>query len=321
MTQAPPRPPRAATDTPRLRDGGREAPSHPVGVALFLRLFFFLVRRAPWFPRLVRPLAVRATVWVSGTIRRGTGRNARRIYGRDLSRRERGRFARGVVGSFYDFCVDVGRGLPASSWRGRVAGVEGRDAYDACRRGGTGAILVTLHMGSFEAGLAALRSVEPRVSVVFLRDPFADFETARADLRQSLGVRELALDDGYDALTKIPHALRRNEVVVMQGDRAYPGQRSRVVPFLHGHLRLPLGPARLARMCGSPIVPVASVRRPDGRFDVHLGPPVEVGDDDGAAVRAVAAVFESWVRRWPTQWLALRPAFCEDGDALFVPRS
>ena len=298
---------------------------HPWGVVVMLRLFFWTAPRALWVPRLLRQPAIWVAVWVSGAIRQGTAANYRRIVGRAPTRREHGRFARAVVARFFDFVVDVGRAQGAAAWQGRVADVHGQRAYLASRKSGRGAMLVTLHMGSFEAGLAALRGVERDVSVVFLRDRFADFEASRRRLREGLGVREIALDDGLAALAAIPAALRRNGVVVMQGDRAYPGQRSQVVPFLHGRLRLPLGPVRIARMCGSPIVPVASVRRPDGRFDIHLGTPVPVsasgdepagesGGTDGIdpAVRAIARAFERLVAADPTQWLALRPAFVED---------
>ena len=300
----------AVAPLPAVRAAAEPMP-HPAGVAVLLRLFFLLARRASWFPRLIRPFGIFSTIAVSGVIRRGTRANARRIFGRDLSPRERRRFTRAVVGHFYDFVVDVGRGLDAAAWQRRVAGAHGRDRYLACRATGRGAVLVTLHMGSFEAGLAALRTVEDRVSVVFLRDRFADFEAARSRLRRDLGVREIALDDGVAAMAAIPAALRRDEAVVMQGDRAYPGQRSLDAPFLGGTLKMPTGPARVARMCGSPLVPVAAVRRDDGRFDIRLGEPIEV-DDEETATRRVAAAFAGFVARWPAQWLVLRPAFAED---------
>ena len=283
---------------------------HPKGVVVMLRIFFWTARHARWVPWLLRKPAIWVAVWVSDVIRHGTAANFRGIHGRKPGRGEGRRFARAVVGRFYDFVVDVGRGQSAPQWRERVADVHGHDRFVACRQGGRGAMMVTLHMGSFEAGLAALRGVEEDVSVVFLRDRFANFETSRRRLREALGVRELALDDGMASLTQIPAALRRNGVVVMQGDRAYPGQKSEIVPFLHGHLRLPLGPVRIAAMCGSPIVPVASVRRSDGRFDVHLGEPIEPDADD--AVQRIAAEFERLIAAHPTQWLALRPAFVED---------
>ena len=299
-----------ATRTPAVRAAAEPMP-HPRGVAVMLRLFFLLARRAGWLPRLVRPISIWVTVRVSGVIRHGTRANAARIFARPLSPGERRRFTRAVVGHFYDFVVDVGRDLDAAGWRARVAGTTGRDRYLRCRRSGRGALLVTLHMGSFEAGLSALRSVEGRVSVVFLRDRFADFEAARSRLRRELGVRELALDDGLPAMVAIPAALRRDEVVVMQGDRAFPGQKSADLPFLGGTLRVPTGPVRVAAMCGSPLVPVASVRRPDGRFDVHLGEPIDAAADD--ALGRLAAAFAGFVTSWPDQWLVLRPAFAEDG--------
>ena len=106
----------------------------------------------------------------------------------------------------------------------------------------------------------------------------------------------------------------------MQGDRAMPGQRSQAVPFLHGHLRLPLGPVKLAQLTGSPIIPVFLVRGQRGGFCVHLAEPIEVDPNaepiDGVdpAVRAIGRTIESFVARFPEQWLVLNRAFVEDAE-------
>ena len=74
-------------------------------------------------------------------------------------------------------------------------------------------------------------------------------------------------------------ALRNNHVVVMQGDRAMPGQKARAVPVLGGHLLLPLGPVRLAEISGSPMMPVFAVRTELGRCRLFAEPPIEVDPD------------------------------------------
>src|SRR5205823_1576482 len=124
------------------------------------------------------------------------------------------------------------------------------------------------------------------------RDAFPAFERIRGDMRRELGVEEAAIDDGLPTLMRLRDALLANEVVVMQGDRAMPGQRSQSVPFLHGRLRMPIGPVKLARLTGSPIVPVFVLRGARGRFRIHLGEPNDV-DEIEPALLALARVFES----------------------------
>lgn len=299
---------------------GAERP-HADGVTgAALSALFRAAGSAPWLLKLLRPLAIRATVWWSDELVGNVSCNARRIFGREPSAAERRAFARAVVGSFYDFIADLGRTARATAddLPARMERVEGEPAYLAARRAGGGAVLVTAHMGSFEVGLAALRGVEGRVHVVFKRDTFPAFDRIRSRCRAMLGVYEAPVDDGLTTLMNLRDALRADEVVVMQGDRAMPGQRSQVVPFLHGHLRLPIGPVKLARLTGSPLVPVVVVRAQGGRFRVHLCEPIRIDpaapDADGVdpALLAVARAIEPFVARYPEQWLTLARAFVED---------
>ena len=282
--------------------------------------FFWLASHAPRLTAAVRPLAVRLVPLASRTVRRRTRRNATRILGRTLAPAEEVAFTRGVVDSFYRFIADVGRSgrEPVARLLARIDRVDGEDAYRALRARGRGAVLVTAHMGSFEVGLAALTRVERRVHVVFKRDASGPFESMRTRMRRRIGVVEAPVDDGLGTWTALREALANADVVVMQGDRAHPGQRTTVVPFLHGHLRVPTGPVRLARLAGTPIIPVFTVRLPSGRFLVSLHPAIDPGtahdgpDSTDPAILAVARSIEIMVAAYPTQWLVLGAAFEED---------
>lgn len=258
---------------------------------------------------------MRAALTGAPAVRRATAANLARILNRAPTRRERARFARAVLGSFYDVVADLGRlrGATASDLRARVVGVEGEDAYRAARARKKGAVIVTAHVGSFEAGLAALAGAEPAVHVVFKRDEFPAFERIRSGLRRALNVREAPIDDGWPTLLQLRAALLADEVVVLQGDRAYPGQRRAPMRVLGGTLALPTGPAALARLAGSPLVPTFALRELDGRFRVQLHPPVWPDAGEGAALRAFADALADVLRARPEQWLVLHEAFIEDG--------
>ncbi|MBC7772115.1 MAG: hypothetical protein H7210_06455, partial [Pyrinomonadaceae bacterium] len=59
--------------------------------------------------RLLRPLACVAVPLASPKVRGALQKNARRIFGKELSAAEQRRFTRQVVGSFYDFVLAVTR--------------------------------------------------------------------------------------------------------------------------------------------------------------------------------------------------------------------
>ena len=163
--------------------------------------------------------------------------------------------------------------------------------------------------------------------MVFKRDSVDAFEHMRAKLHDALGIIEAPIDDGLTTWIALREALLNNEVVVMQGDRAVPGQRSEVVPFLHGHLRLPTGPVRLAQLTGAPIIPVFAVRSGHGGYRLLLKPAIkaDIGDTvtigthrfPSRALQAMANAIAEVVAKYPHQWLALETVFhedCEDAD-------
>lgn len=279
--------------------------------------FFHVAAKVPWVARALRPLAVRVVPIVSPSVRDGTQANARHIFGRTLSRREQRLFARDVVRNFYDFVTDIGR-FARQGPRHIMSLVErfdGEEAYRAARASNTGAVLVTAHMGSFEVGLAALSELEEHIHVVFKRDDSGPFESMRTAFRESLGVVESPIEDGLPMWLGLRQALGRGEVVVMQIDRAMRGQAAVTVDFLHGRLRIPTGGIWLARLTGSPIIPVFVIRTQTGRFEVRTFPSIDpgVGRDKPVegdpAVMAITKALESMVAAYPTQWLNLRPAF------------
>ena len=98
-------------------------------------------------------------------------------------------------------------------------------------------------------------------------------------------------------------ALRRKEVVALQGDRALGGRGDRYQPFFGMPAPFPLGPFLLARAAGAPVLPAFCLLRPDRRYTIHIGEPwmVAAGGEADALAHWVR-VLETMVRRHPTQW-------------------
>lgn len=241
--------------------------------------------------------------------------NARRLLGERSTLAQRESLARQVVGNCYDFVFDVGRstGMGRRQLLKQIERIEGHETYMKARRERKGAILLTAHMGSFEVAIAALLEHERRVHVLFRRDARSSFERTRSALRRRLGVVEACVDDGLAVWVRLREALATDEIVLIQGDRVMPGQRGQRVPFLGGHTLLPVGPIKLAHASGAPIIPVFSVRRPDGKIKLFIEDPIAVKDQDTTgALRRISAVIERYVRRYPEQWLILDRAWCED---------
>jgi lauroyl/myristoyl acyltransferase len=297
-------------------------------VSFWLKALFFTAEHAPWMPRLMSGVVRRGVLMCVPSVRQATLANAARILGPQSTPKQRTDLARGVVDSFFRFCLDVGRsaGKSPEDLVAEITRVEGREHYDRARASGKGLIIATAHMGSFEVGMAGLAMQGQKLHVIFQRDREGLFERQRSSLRERLGVIESPIDNGWTMWISLRDALLRGEAVVMQADRVMPGQRGVKMPFLHGTLEMPPGPAKLARVSGAWIVPIFSVREADGRIRLCIEPPItpadDVDDSSAAATRhadpllqKLAKVVAKYVRAYPEQWLMFHPAFIEDQPA------
>lgn len=316
-------------DIIRAEDARRaETPPHAIRRAIrgwlgrktagaWLDLLYWGARRHPHFMRRARPLFLWGAWKYSPRLRADAMANARRLLGGQSTIAQRESLARQVIGNCYDFVFDVGHSTAMGRRRllKQIERIEGHETYMKARQRGKGAILVTAHMGSFEVAIAALLEHERRVHVLFRRDTRSSFEKTRSALRRRLGVVEACVDDGLAVWVRLREALADDEVVLIQGDRVMPGQRGQRMPFLGGHVLLPIGPIKLAHASGAPIIPVFSIRRPDGKIDLFIENPIPVKEEDTAeALKLVSAVIEKYVRRYPEQWLILDRAWCEDAQ-------
>lgn len=320
-----PRSPSSAELPTRLPTPQQPATARHRAAQFWLNVLFDLTTHAPWLVRAIRRPIVALVVVFSRKVRQNTAANARRLLQRSLTSAEGRAFARQVVGSFYDFVYDIGRSVRTTrlELESRLDSIEGENHYIDARSLKKGAIVVTAHMGSFEVGMVALLKHEQsgRVHVVFKQDQAGGFEALRTKLRRQLGVLEAPLDEGWTIWMRLRDALYADDVVLLQGDRCMPGQKGLAMPVLGGHIMLPTGPVKLAMATESPIVPVYSIRQPDGRVKIVVDEPIHVephGDIE-PPMRKIAASLERMLRTHPNQWLLLEKAFTEDNDPAGAP--
>jgi lauroyl/myristoyl acyltransferase len=187
---------------------------------------------------------------------------------------------------------------PAARLLEYVASVTGAQALHGIEGG---IVSVTAHVGNWElAGrLLAHRSAR-RTHVVVAPEEVPTLE--RWVRRDGGGMRFVPRTHpriGVELLA----ALRRGEVVALQGDRALGTRGDLQIPFFGRPAPFPLGPFLLARAAAVPLVPAFCVLGPGYRYAVRIAAPMEVrrGEEEEAA-RGWVALLEGVVREHPTQW-------------------
>jgi lauroyl/myristoyl acyltransferase len=166
---------------------------------------------------------------------------------------------------------------------------------------GAGLISLTAHVGNWELAGRLLAGRTARTTHVVV----AEEEAAHLEpwvRRDGDGVRFVTRSRPTVSLDLLA-ALRRGEVVAVQGDRALGTRGDVLVPFFGRPAPFPLGPFILARAVGMPLVPAFCLLDADYRYRVKVTEPLVVaaGREEDAA-RAWVGVLEDVVREYPSQW-------------------
>ena len=115
-----------------------------------------------------------------------------------------------------------------------------------------------------------------------------------------------AIWDG-DAVRRVPRALKENGAVALLIDQGAVGLASTWVPFFGRMAKTPRGPGVFALRMRAPVIFVAPLRTPEGRFAFGLEeiPIADTGDRNADVDRITADItsaLERWVRRAPEQY-------------------
>lgn len=164
-----------------------------------------------------------------------------------------------------------------------------------------GVVSVTAHVGNWEmAGRLLAGRTRRRTHVVVAPEAVAGLE--RWVRRDGEGVRFVARGP-VGVGVELVAALRRGEIVALQGDRAIGTQGDVLIPFFGRPAPFPLGPFILARAAAVPVVAAFCLLEPDDRYAIHLAPPLTVDrGEEASAARQWVGVLEEIVREHPTQW-------------------
>lgn len=175
------------------------------------------------------------------------------------------------------------------------------------RDDGKPALIFSAHLANWELAAVGAHSYGLDTTVLYRKPNFRRLTAAIIEMRARCMGR--LVHTSLDAPAKLADALTRGSHVAMLVDqyavRGVPitffGRPTRANPLI----------ARLARHFDCPIHGVRMVRRPGGRFSVHLTEAIEPARDAEGKVdvartmQIISDVVEGWVREHPEQWLWL----------------
>src|SRR3972149_2870738 len=244
-------------------------------------------------------------------------RNHARIIGRPPNDPVVERMAHRTFRHFGRYIVELlsVQGWSLEAMRDRID-IEGDEHFEEAMAHGKGIIFTGAHIGSIEVASTLVLLKGFQISSVAERlNPkiMMDWLTA---CRAQMGVELLpAAGSGMTLVRR----LRRGEMIALVVDMGLTGGDSVKVEFLGHETVFPVGPARLARISGAPIIFGFAARGPHGRFLAHVSAPILSDrslspEEDARQITArVVAEFERPVRRYPEQWYVFREMWPDGG--------
>lgn len=185
-----------------------------------------------------------------------------------------------------------------------VDSVTGWEHFARERPNGKGLLLVAAHHGNWEmlGTYLAIRGLKPEVVV-----RGADNRLFEEYLNENR--RRLGMDVVHDrvAVKRIAQAMRGGRYVAMLADQGVLGLASSFVTFFGRPAKTPRGFAVFGLRFDVPVVFMAMLRLPNGKFRVVFEPveAVRTGDkerDTDAMVVRYSEILERWVREYPEQY-------------------
>ena len=273
------------------------------------RIVFWTI---PFLPRVVHPPIALVTALIFFFLlkreRRAVAGNLRRISGkRGLALQWK---VYRVFYSFCDFMVSycyVPRATHSQLLSMLVDNERGAAKIDQCLAAGNGLIVWTAHLGNSEFASRLLEMHGGPVNVARL----VEDKPAEIMLRNLMANERLKIVDlgrGVQATMELLRALRRNEIVAIQGDRVYR-RHCAEVRFFSEPAAFPIGPFLLSQVSGAPVLPGFVIRQGWLHYRVLMGDPIPPVPSDGreadplGGLRMAVQFLEKTLTTHYDQWL------------------
>ena len=220
-----------------------------------------------------------------------------------LARRFPGRSFLGRLSDSYRHSLELGKALVDRAAVGLLpsgvirATLDEREALLELLREGRGLILLTSHVGSWQAMLPALELLKTPVNLLIQREE-GDVDRHYFELRGEACPYRIIDPRGFlGGAIEMVSALRRGEVLCVMGDRVFGEARGMLfVDFLGAPAPFPTGPYKIAAATGAPIAVLFSVKTGHATYRMVFAGVIRVPENASREAHGYRPHLESYVR-------------------------
>jgi len=195
-----------------------------------------------------------------------------------------------------------------------------REKLLALLREGRGLILMTSHVGCWQAAMSALRFLKTPVHLLLLREE-GDIDRHYFEHAGIASPYRIIDPTGYlGGILEMMQVLHAGEILCVMGDRLLGGRKgSLAIPFLGGKALFPVSAFKIASATGAPIVALYSYKSGPRSYVLEIYDiirvPAEAGKQEQGLVpyvRTFAATLESYTTNHPYQFFNFYDMWIED---------
>lgn len=197
-----------------------------------------------------------------------------------------------------------------------MAGIGNRFTYDFdgeqnlrdMVKGGKGGILISAHVGNWEAAGHLLKRLETRVNVVMYDGEHQRIKDYLESVTGGRNLRIIVIKNDMSHVYAMGEALQNNELICLHADRFLEGNKTTLMPLLGEDAPFPVGPFLLSASFRVPVSIVFAFKETATHYHFYGSPPFTRGDDDTKAefmqrlLSAFVEQLEQKVKAYPDQW-------------------
>lgn len=173
---------------------------------------------------------------------------------------------------------------------------------------GKGGILISGHVGNWEAAGHLLKRLETKVNVVMYDGEHQKIKDYLNEVTGGTNFNIIVVRDNISHVYAIGEALQKNELVCLHADRFIEGTKTTIRKFLGGNAKFPVGPFALASTFKVPVSIVFAFKESSTHYHFFGSKLFEIdnntsrGDYSENLTLAFVNTLEQMVKKYPEQW-------------------
>lgn len=183
---------------------------------------------------------------------------------------------------------------------------EGIENIEKMVTDGKGGILLSAHLGNWEAAGHMLKRVNAPINIVMYDGEESQMKQYMGQFENKRSFNVILIKEDLSHIYEMSAALARNELICLHGDRFRPGNRTITHFFLGEDANFPAGPFILASKLKAPVSFVFAFK--ETNLDYHYYSfPAKVYDGRGkegmeTMLDEYVTTLEKMIKRYPEQW-------------------